>query len=429
MKQSKSWIMVLGATITTVACADEAASPVAPPPGPRVEATVQAPNAGAWFSRYVAVGTSISAGFASEGLHSGTQKSSWPAQLAQMAGTSLSHPWIALPGCRPPFAVPLASFARTSGESVGTPLHLVSCAPNEPGVVLPAGNVSVPGARAWHALFATPENMPPTDANTKVYARILPPNTTQMQAMESRHPAFVSVELGINEVLGARSGVAIPGNSIVEPAEFARYYGDVLARVRGARPEGVLLVGLVKNLSNVPAFRTGSEIYADRGAFLAAFHVDVSTDCSGSRNLITVPTRIPAAVAAGVTARNNGQSPVTFSCSDLGATVADGVLTPAELKVVKDVIQALNNQIKQRAKQFGYAYFELEALYGMPNLKPPFSVVALMTSANPYGAYLSLDGFHPSDVGQAVLANAAAQAIDARYKTSLSTTTIAGVSR
>lgn len=46
----------------------------------------------------------------------------------------------------------------------------------------------------------------------------------------------------------------------------------------------------------------------------------------------------------------------------------------------------------------------LEVLYGRADIKGPFSVIQLMTSAQPYGALVSLDGIHPSGEGQRVIA-------------------------
>ncbi|MGH7695122.1 MAG: hypothetical protein ACRENH_09075, partial [Gemmatimonadaceae bacterium] len=73
----------------------------------------------------------------------------------------------------------------------------------------------------------------------------------------------------------------------------------------------------------------------------------------------------------------------------------------------------MNANIQSEANARGYAFFELEALYGLP--KGPFSVVSLMTSATPYGSNISLDGLHPSPSGHAILAQAAMQVINARY--------------
>jgi lysophospholipase L1-like esterase len=73
----------------------------------------------------------------------------------------------------------------------------------------------------------------------------------------------------------------------------------------------------------------------------------------------------------------------------------------------------MTDHIRGQAAARGYAYMELEALYGLP--KPPFSVVNLMTTNTPYGPNISLDGLHPSAAGHAILAQAALRAIEDRY--------------
>jgi lysophospholipase L1-like esterase len=73
----------------------------------------------------------------------------------------------------------------------------------------------------------------------------------------------------------------------------------------------------------------------------------------------------------------------------------------------------MTNHIRGQAAARGYAYIELETLYGIP--KAPFSVVTLMTSGTPYGPNISLDGLHPSAAGHAILAQAALRAIEDRY--------------
>jgi lysophospholipase L1-like esterase len=49
----------------------------------------------------------------------------------------------------------------------------------------------------------------------------------------------------------------------------------------------------------------------------------------------------------------------------------------------------------------------------------------MMTTNHPYGSLISLDGIHPSAAGARVLAEAAAQALDARYDHHISDQVIA----
>jgi hypothetical protein len=224
----------------------------------------------------------------------------------------------------------------------------------------------------------------------------------------------VSVELGANEVLGARSGVAIPGVSIVPPAVWAPTY-DALVDTVVTNVRKVVLVGLIQDAASFPGFRRGAEIYADAPTLLAAFHVAVAPDCSASQNLLFVPVRVPTAISIGLYYRANALPPYVLSCADGGLGVVDYVLTPAEAGVVNATLATMTQHVRQLAQQRRLAYFALEALYGRAGLKPPFSSVALMTSMQPYGPLITLDGIHPSGAGQAILARAAARALNQRY--------------
>jgi lysophospholipase L1-like esterase len=83
----------------------------------------------------------------------------------------------------------------------------------------------------------------------------------------------------------------------------------------------------------------------------------------------------------------------------------------------------MNAVIRAEADRRGFAYFALAALYEQANRKAPFSAVTLLTSPQPYGPLISLDGLHPSAAGSAVLAEAAASALNARYEMGIPTST------
>ncbi|MBC7895789.1 MAG: hypothetical protein H7066_10255, partial [Cytophagaceae bacterium] len=240
-------------------------------------------------------------------------------------------------------------------------------------------------------------------------------------AMLIQQPLFVSLEVGGNEVLGARGGlVAIP-QIVEDPAVFAAQFDAIVAQVKAAQPQAAVLVGLPRDFSNVPGFRTGAELWADRLTLLGGFHVDVNANCNGSVNLVTVPTIVVGTIGAGLQSKQGGGPPVPLSCADVPGQL-DGILTPADVRVLREVLARMSSHIRRRAQENGWAYFDLGALYGSPLIRPPFSAATLMTSLEPYGRYISRDGFHPSGLGQAMLANAAAVALNARYGLGLSST-------
>jgi hypothetical protein len=238
--------------------------------------------------------------------------------------------------------------------------------------------------------------------------------------MEMQNPKLVSVEFGSNEILAAQSGVALvgaPPAPILDPQTFAAQYRQLLDRVDATNAKHVLLVGLPTNPLNIPAFRSGAEIAANAAVLFGVFNVAVQPDCgtTNSQNLIFVTVKLTTTIQAGVAARAAGQPAVPFTCAGAGPTTPDFVLTPAEQAIVTAVAAQMNAVIAGEAQARGYAYFSLDALYAAPGVRTPLNVVALFTSAEPFGPFMSLDGVHPNAAGQALIAQGAAQALNRRY--------------
>ena len=389
---------------TFAACADAPTST-----GPLAPGSLRAEESEGrgYFQRYVAIGTSISAGVASDGNIFGAQQHSWPAQLARLAHREMTLPLIDEPGCGSPLVAPLIGFRRANGDFFNVN---DDCGPNVEGVVLPTQNVAVDGASTREALAVPPELA--GSRGTKM-SRILPPGMTQVTAMMAQNPKVVTVELGANDLLGARSGIAIPGVTLTRFDVWAPTYDAVLDSVSASGAKAVAIVGLTDDVAAFPAFRTGSEIHGEK-AVLQGFGVIVSDDCAASANILFVPVVVPAAIAtAGLT-----KTPQTLSCADRPGQV-DYTLTPSDQAVVNDLLARMNAHIATRAAERGWATFKLSVLFERPEGKEPYSVLQQMMSMQPYGPYISFDGYHPSAAGQSLLAAAAAEAFDRTYGMSI----------
>jgi lysophospholipase L1-like esterase len=407
------------AVVALAACGDESLAPTEarqPLQQPSPELISEGEGL---FQRYVAIGTSISMGVQSDGVYAATQQTSWPAQLARLAHRELSLPLIQAPGCAAPFKAPLATGQRTSDEPAGLDFALRQCMPNEDGVVLPTGNVAIDGARTGHALTATPENPDPGHASQ--YPRVLAPGQSQVTAMESQNPKVVSVELGGNDILGASHGFYVPGVNIVPVSVWEAQYRQVVARVDAAAKHAVL-VGLVNDVRSFPAFRTGAEFWTARATF-APFNVAINANCENSTNLLFVPQIVPRAAGTGAYYARNGLGQYTLSCANTVGIVEDYILDAADVTAVNAQLAAMNAVIQDEARTHGFAYFPLGALYEGAVTKPAFNAVSIMTTAQPYGPYISLDGIHPSAEGARVIADAAATALNSTYRLSIPTST------
>ena len=133
----------------------------------------------------------------------------------------------------------------------------------------------------------------------------------------------------------------------------------------------------------------------------------MSFSCYLSSNYVFVPGYILTLMS---------KTPTTATCADVPGA-ADYVLTASDMNAINARMAQMNAYMQAKATENGYAYFSLDAVYGLA--KPGFSVSNLLFSNNPFGSHISLDGVHPSSQGQTLLANAAAKAINATYQVSI----------
>jgi lysophospholipase L1-like esterase len=394
----KLHLMLLAAsTLAISACADDA--------GP---VKLLAPQSGALsrklsdlMTNYVAIGTSISMGWADDGVVWSSQRNAWTKQLAENVGAEFSVPGIADPGCSPPLTRNLIGGTRLG--PAGT------CAPNRPGVSLPTHDLAVENATAGEGLNATPATA--SFGRGPVTSRVLPAGMTQVTAMRSLNPTFVSVEFGGNEILPAQVGLVAPGITVTPFPVFQANYSAIIDNVKATGAKAVL-VTVRTDLRNFPTIRTGPEIAAQRTQF-AAYNVSVNVNCDASENFIFVRGKVLTAIFTGAFLASRGAGPYDLSCAN--APGLDYVLTPSDITFLNGLAGQMSDFVEAQAAENGYAVFSLGELYDTSKEGVPFDLESYLHSGRPYGGLISLDGVHPSAKGQAVLAKAARKAIQRTY--------------
>jgi hypothetical protein len=348
------------------------------------------------------MGTSVSMGYASDGVVSASQATSWPKLLAADIGATFTQPLIESPGCRPPLIAPLSLLKRLDGSLSIT--NTLVCTENSAGVTLPTQNVAVTAQTTIDAFTLAPT------PNT-VAARVLAPGQTQVNAMKAQNPTFVSVEFGGGEVLPALNGLVSVNTTIRSIDDFTSGYQNIIDAVKqtGAK---ALLVTLPADVANFPAVRTAAEIASQRSA-CALLNVSVNANCDASANLVTflklLSTMFNAATRAAA-----GLGPYDLSCEDVAST-ADGILSPAEVATLNTLIGQINSYITTKANENGYATMSLGTLYDTAKSGVAFDLTTILTSNTPFGPNMSLDAVHPSAAGTTILAAAAKAAIIAKY--------------
>ena len=174
------------------------------------------PSGGADFGRYVAIGDSLGAGFASGSLVEDHQRSSYPALIFGVADgrRPFEQPLVSQPGIPPELElVGLNPPALVPKDGLGQPLNLT--------LPRPYDNLSVPGADVSDVLRTV------TDGGG-LHDLILRGLGTQLQQALSLQPTFVTLYIGQNDTLGAAlSGIVIDGVTLTTLASFTADYTTV----------------------------------------------------------------------------------------------------------------------------------------------------------------------------------------------------------
>ncbi|HET7510626.1 MAG TPA: SGNH/GDSL hydrolase family protein, partial [Solirubrobacterales bacterium] len=196
------------------------------------------------FTRYVAIGDSLTAGYQSGGLAQASQRNSYPILIYRQAtgqSTGFEQPLVSDPGL--PAQMELRSLSPlfiAPKAGTGQPLNL--------NLPRPYNNLAVPGANV-HDVVATV-----TD-HGGLHDLILRGLGTALQQAVALHPTFVSVWIGNNDALRAViAGRVIEGITLTPAASFEADYrtmADALAAT-GAK----LVFANIPDVTSIPFVTT-----------------------------------------------------------------------------------------------------------------------------------------------------------------------------
>ncbi|HJQ10246.1 MAG TPA: SGNH/GDSL hydrolase family protein [Gemmatimonadaceae bacterium] len=406
MKRKWSLSVIAFASVVLVACSEDRTT------GPAGQDA---------FTTYVSIGTSVSMGVQSDGVYYASQQHAWPALLAHQAfAGKFTEPLIQGPGCYSPLIAPIQFQRRLSGAqypAINAQDQVCALLGN---ITLPPNNVAIDGATTYAALHITSDSTNAAPANVesdqrkRLYKAVLAPKLSQVTEMMAQKPTLVSVELGANEVLRTvTGGILVPAQAYRQPDGTFTYYPTALWQPQyDAIVDSVAKTGAKALLVSVPLIPSlvgvypGDDFFQQAAAF-QQFGIIVNADCQGNNNLIYAFGKVLTALGS--------PKPYNFSCTD-NPTAADFILTPADTAFVDNIIRSMNDHISTQASTHGWAYLDLNtALASFVSQKTPFNLSSFLTCTRPFGQYISLDGIHPTADGQQGIANAAADALNAKY--------------
>jgi hypothetical protein len=399
------------------------------------------------FTRYIAVGNSLTAGYADGGLCLEGQQNSYPSiiakQMALVGGGKFTQPLFTEAHANGSGYIKLMGFTATGSPITATVAEntAVRGQVNIPGfgnVTLydkytgEINNYGVPGIKLQQVMYAPYGNL------NGYFERLLPGapptnNTTYLDFVTAKDFTFFTDWLGNNDALGyATSGGA--ADALTDKTQFAQLYNLSIAKLTEKGAKGA--VATVPDVTAIPYFNTVTV-----GAILAAVQ-----KANPQAQALYINARSSADMAttayAARTATATDLVVLTFPTSKIGQMVNSPagmvpygltpyapienqyVLDANEITLTKDYVTAYNTTIKSIAQQKGLAVFD--AFTFLNDIKAHGILVDGVSANSNYisGGIFSLDGVHLTPRGYAIVANEYIKAINKTYNASIPTVNI-----
>jgi lysophospholipase L1-like esterase len=359
-------------------------------------AVLAQPNTGAAnFTRYVAIGDSLTAGFMSGGLSVSGQRNSYPALLYRQATgqtTGFEQPLVSDPGI--PAQLQLTSLsplviAPKSGQGVPTNLN----------VPRPYNNLAVPGARLRDVLVTYTGGLHDLVLRPSAFQ-----NTTALQQAMLYNPTFVTVWIGNNDVLAAAtSGVVIEGVTLTPVAQFETDFRTLVTTL--ASTNAKMAIATIPDVTTIAYVNAISP-------FITVPQTGQKVPIIGPNGLLTANDRV-LLTASPLLAQGIG---VPAALGGTGKPLPDtAVLSASELSTIAARVQSYNNIIRTVANERGAALVDTNALLTQAALGRIGAGGISITPAFLTGGLFSYDGVHPTSIGYALVANAFIEAINAKF--------------
>lgn len=387
---------------------------------PEIETPAGTTAGQANFSKYIAVGNSLTAGFADGGLYLEGQKVAYPnllaAQMATVGGGAFTSPFFA--------------DAQANGSGYLTLSALVNGSPTLANVTTNLAyrdathlakytgevqNLGIPGMRVDLAFAA------PYSAANMYMERLLNDTqvgtTTYFQFIQGRNHSFFSLWLGNNDALGwaTNGGVTTDAtNVLTDKATFSMLYSNLINALTAGGQKGV--VGTIPDVTAVPYFNTVTVpalLAAAKAINPAAVAVFIQTGTGAraatSEDLIRLPFQ---------TAGLFGTGAIPYGLDPRNPIANNWVLDKDEIIRVKDYVNSYNSTIKSLANSKGLAVADTYTYLNM--VKAGIAIQGInINSAFITGGAFSLDGVHLTPRGNAVIANVFIDAINSKYNSTI----------
>ena len=401
------------------------------------------------FSKYVAIGNSLTAGYQSGSLVEDHQKYSFPNLIAKQLGiTDFQQPTVAYPGI--PNLMTLESVTGTLGTAPGTgvPTNLALARPYDnlgiPGIVLADVDSALSTALSY-------SKSPAIDLVLRGLGK-------QLQQALSLNPKFMTLWIGNNDALGFASSGGTRPSEPTNPFIFDLLYRQLAQKI--ADSGAWVVVANIPGVTFAPYFTTvGPRVAAGvagakalnpaiMGLYYQKHGEIIPNPATGFTNFDeAVPPLITLVGGkyAGLLGQPTGKwyrdvaaglgipvSAYLATLPGIDTTQAFGfhpqnpwpdalTLDADELATVNAAIAAYNNTIASVALQHGFGLFDANTFLAeiAENGFDPGSGLDMVTVDYISGGLISLDGVHPTNLGYAIIANKFIEAANNKFGTNI----------
>lgn len=344
------------------------------------------------FSRYVAVGNSLTAGYMDGTVYKSGQMNSFPNLLAQKFALVGGGPFT-----QPSYDEDVNNLGGIAGipgfgtrlvidAAQGRPENLVG----SPTITITAqakayNNMGVPGAKTFHLTdlgapfppigsnYGNPAFLATQQANPYFVRHATSPTATVLGDAVSLNPTFFTCWIGNNDVLGyaTSGGVGVDGGfgggDLTSPTVFAAAYTKIINDLTANGAKGV--VATIPSVTSIPYFTTVP--YNALPAEATATNVN-ALQLYGFLAQVTGGRILPLSTAAGT------RNPVLIAdetLSDLGPTIAGAAATIPSLAPFASALGQLYGRARQ-ATANDLIILPASSKIGQPNVlgTAPFDV-------------------------------------------------------
>jgi hypothetical protein len=395
-------------------------------------------------SKYVALGNSITAGFADAALYYDAQLVAYPNLIAQqfklIGGGDFTQPLVPAGSVGIGSSLNARSILKYKTDCKGvTSLSPVALATGGDVSIFttsiaaqgPFNNVGVPGAKAITAVYPGYGN--PANGLGKYnpfFTRMLSSGEYASASMVAKaaaqNPTFFSLFIGSNDVLGyslsGGASDAITPSAGAPGVGFDASIDAIIAALTATGAKGV--VANVPDVTSIPYFTTipynGLTLDATQAAQLTAAYAPLGISFTAGSNAFMIqdasaPGGIRKIKSTELILLTTPQD--SLKCAGWGSQKPlsnQYVLTETEINAIQTAVAAYNNKLRAIADIKKLAFVDVNSFLSQCKKGIVYNGISITANFVSGGAF-SLDGVHLTPRGNAMLANEFIKAINSKY--------------